>query len=1069
MLRSFICICVFLATKKKEKEKRRVDDSSNEGNFQNLTPIKAALFNNETALINAVTQDDNTRFLLHSRQLIHDSDDDPSNRRSVALKLLFLCCYFDAVECATSLLNGDVETDFLPVVNEVDTATKMTALHSAAEAQAARCVELLLNKRARTELRSEGGRGLLALETALSSNRMDVIWNPDDYSVEELVVLLSEKDLTAVKLLSEKTKAIGEVAYSIAMGGKIVALAALLIVAAEKVNESIIVLRDAESGSKEKDTVYQCVIREALLLGRPDTSPLRAAKRHCTLSKVESDKKRKLLLCEIELLQLFGAIAENVCGDKKMASPLILAIKVARDEAVVERLLKTNMDVNDADAEGNTALHWSLRMSWSSSSQQIKIIWLLLKHGARVNQRNKLELTAFHTAAANGNTQALQVLLLEDPDGINYKTIMKETPLFFAVKNDHIDCAELLQRWGANSEVLNLRRERPIDLAKSQDMRFMLNPTNITLMNRNPPVQQIYTPCFQGDEIIFDTCESLLTTADEGSCTERIGTSVKTEICKYFESSGGCARGSSCFYAHGEEKLRQVKQGMHLIHSSAVQKLKRKIFVGGLNPLLDSDSLGKFFEDQFGSVEDAHVARIRTGDEVHSRGFGFVTFKHEKSVSKAVQAHYITIMGKQVEIKSAVGRWDESLKPSLQQHYQEQNDQYQPQLERSSEKTAQEMPRRKTLEEAKADQISCVNKLLHDQPKTSSESQVPVGPISTNHNTPVWLRTFKKWLPSFLEEVSKKAKEGDYPLSSLKADFRAAFGLELDHASLGYHKLSDFMRSFPDLCRMKVTPVGGCGSPNHMVLMPHLPRPGWKLLQPLTMFGPPCCAAQPDENADIDSKYVQDLVSDSCENVSISSGEVKPYQNIPQENSAVKDSSPVVHSKFLQFLKSDFRLTQPKLYKERKSQTGNANDERGTHGFSDTKFSEVGRHLVLEALQRKRNNTSMFFLREFDFYHNYKASIKQGKCLWCNKPNLLWANFPCQHLLWCGDCRIEAARAGGDFDHRCVVCDVKVQKFILPTLDRYSHSLLHGKILKHEEFPPFDPSHIRNASKKNYL
>lgn len=68
----------------------------------------------------------------------------------------------------------------------------------------------------------------------------------------------------------------------------------------------------------------------------------------------------------------------------------------------------------------------------------------------------------------------------------------------------------------------------------------------------------------------------------------RIGTSVKTEICKYFESSGGCARGSSCFYAHGEEKLRQVKQGMHLIHSSAVQKLKRKIFVGGLNPLLDS-------------------------------------------------------------------------------------------------------------------------------------------------------------------------------------------------------------------------------------------------------------------------------------------------------------------------------------------------------------------------------------------------------------------------------------------------------------------------------------------------
>ncbi|XP_062104895.1 uncharacterized protein LOC133816383 [Humulus lupulus] len=78
------------------------------------------------------------------------------------------------------------------------------------------------------------------------------------------------------------------------------------------------------------------------------------------------------------------------------------------------------------------------------------ILSLLLKHGARVSQKNKLGLTAFHTAAGNGNSQALQILLLEDLDGINYKTEMKETPLFFAVKNDHMDCAEILLRWGAN-------------------------------------------------------------------------------------------------------------------------------------------------------------------------------------------------------------------------------------------------------------------------------------------------------------------------------------------------------------------------------------------------------------------------------------------------------------------------------------------------------------------------------------------------------------------------------------------------------------------------------------------
>ncbi|GMI69965.1 hypothetical protein HRI_000665800 [Hibiscus trionum] len=139
---------------------------------------------------------------------------------------------------------------------------------------------------------------------------------------------------------------------------------------------------------------------------------------------------------------------------------------------------------------------------------------------------------------------------------------MKETPLFFAVKNDHMECAELLQRWGANSEVLNLRRERPIDMAKSQDMRFILNATCFTLKHRSSPVEQKYIG-FQGEEVIFDTCETLLTMADEGSHTERTNTKVKTEICKYFESVG-CARGSKCFYDHGKEELRQAKQGMHL-------------------------------------------------------------------------------------------------------------------------------------------------------------------------------------------------------------------------------------------------------------------------------------------------------------------------------------------------------------------------------------------------------------------------------------------------------------------------------------------------------------------------
>lgn len=89
---------------------------------------------------------------------------------------------------------------------------------------------------------------------------------------------------------------------------------------------------------------------------------------------------------------------------------------------------------------------------------------------------------------------------------------------------------------------------------------------------------------------------------------------------------------------------------------------------------------------------------------------------------------------------------------------------------------------------------------------------------------PIWLGKFRQWLPKFLTGVSMRLKEGEwYPLSSLKGDFRATCGLELDHLSLGYEKLSDFVRSFPDLCRMKIVPVGR-GPATHMVLLPSLTR-----------------------------------------------------------------------------------------------------------------------------------------------------------------------------------------------------------------------------------------------------
>lgn len=121
---------------------------------------------------------------------------------------------------------------------------------------------------------------------------------------------------------------------------------------------------------------------------------------------------------------------------------------------VTKMLLMGNVDVNEVDSEGNTALHWCL--SGISRTQEprclfrkstlltitfkvtcschfwmplnhllflYRIVWLLLKNGARVFQGNKLGLSPVHSAAAKGNYKALQVYFVTSVNEMNLMTL----------------------------------------------------------------------------------------------------------------------------------------------------------------------------------------------------------------------------------------------------------------------------------------------------------------------------------------------------------------------------------------------------------------------------------------------------------------------------------------------------------------------------------------------------------------------------------------------------------------------------------------------------------------------
>jgi ankyrin repeat protein len=153
---------------------------------------------------------------------------------------------------------------------------------------------------------------------------------------------------------------------------------------------------------------------------------------------------------------LLLAATANAAAD----SPLADAAEQS-DRGAIRSLLKQHADVNAAQVDGMTALHWAAYLDDLESAK------LLVKAGANVKATNRYGVTALSLACANGNTSLVELLLKA---GADPNTTMHggETVLMTASRTGIPGTVKLLLERGAKIEAKEKRGQTALMWAAAE-------------------------------------------------------------------------------------------------------------------------------------------------------------------------------------------------------------------------------------------------------------------------------------------------------------------------------------------------------------------------------------------------------------------------------------------------------------------------------------------------------------------------------------------------------------------------------------------------------------------------
>src|SRR5581483_427919 len=158
-------------------------------------------------------------------------------------------------------------------------------------------------------------------------------------------------------------------------------------------------------------------------------------------------------------------IAGSLCAagapETKSAGPALIDAAKHGDHVTLRSLLRKKVDVNTAEPDGSTALHWAAYQNDAEAAD------LLLRAGAKPNAATDLGVTPLWLASQNGDSGMVTRLLRAGADP-NLALLAGETPVMVAARSGYPAVVEQLLAQGARVDARGARGQTALMWAVAQ-------------------------------------------------------------------------------------------------------------------------------------------------------------------------------------------------------------------------------------------------------------------------------------------------------------------------------------------------------------------------------------------------------------------------------------------------------------------------------------------------------------------------------------------------------------------------------------------------------------------------